>query len=516
VSRLIQDKPKPWRYSSIFFLVAFILAITLPYLHAHFAAGDKLVFSGFLLNPVDGNTYLAKMYQGWAGEWQFTLPYTAQKGDGAYLFLFYLFLGHLSRWTGLPLVVVFHIARVLGAVFMLAALFAFCRHIFAYDLRSSRKAVLLAAIGSGVGWLALPTGQFTSDFWVAEAYPFLSAYANPHFALGLALLLTLFLFCCREPSIRNSLLLFGLSILLAIIQPFGVVIGLIVIGGKLALDSWDEHRLKWKPMLPVLLGGGIPLLYQYWAILSDPLLSGWNLQNVTPAPPLWDLVLSLSPALPLAIFTIGKSWKAGALKEIRLPVVWLIAGLVLIFVPFNLQRRFMLGIYVPVAILAVSALAHLEGKRSLRTWTALLVVSVLTNIIILAAGIFGATAQDPAIYLTRGEYEALEWIAAETNEDAIILSSPEMGRFIPAYTGRRVVYGHPFETVDAEEQERIVRAFYAGAENENQMAANMQSIGVDYVFVGPREREIGTPHWISGWMPVYQSGDISILKIEDQ
>jgi hypothetical protein len=497
-------------------MAAFILAITLPYLNAHFAAGDKLVFGGFLLNPIDGSTYLAKMYQGWAGEWQFTLPYTTQKGEGSYLFLFYLFLGHFSRWTGLSLLAVFHLARVLGAVSMLCALIAFCNHIFANDLKFNRKAVLLAAIGSGVGWLALPTGQFTSDFWVAEAYPFLSAYANPHFAFGLALLLALFLFTYKVHSIRNNLLLFGLSILLAIIQPFGVVIALIVISGKLALDSWDEKRLKWQPVLPVLLGGGIPLLYQYWAILTDPLLSGWNLQNVTPAPPLWDLILSLSPALLLAIYAIGKRWKAGTLKQIRLPLVWLIASLILIYLPFNLQRRFMFGLYVPVAILAVSALAHLEGRRLVRTWVAVLVFSILTNIIILAAGFFGVSARDPSLYLTRGEFEALEWIRAETHEDAIILASPEMGRFIPAYTGRRVIYGHPFETVHAEEQERLVLALYADAENQSQVAAKMQSSGVDYIFVGPREREIGTPHWLSGWMPVYLSGEISILKFEDQ
>ena len=64
------------------------------------AGGDTHVFGGFLLNPLDGNSYLAKMQQGASGSWRFTLPFTPEPGEGAYLFLFYLALGHLCRLTG--------------------------------------------------------------------------------------------------------------------------------------------------------------------------------------------------------------------------------------------------------------------------------------------------------------------------------------------------------------------------------------------------------------------------------
>ena len=77
------------------------LAIVLPFVIAALVGGPQRVFVGFLFNPIDGATYLAKMYEGLMGQWRFTLPYTAEPGQGAYLFLFYLFLGHLARWTGL-------------------------------------------------------------------------------------------------------------------------------------------------------------------------------------------------------------------------------------------------------------------------------------------------------------------------------------------------------------------------------------------------------------------------------
>jgi len=74
-----------------------VLLTTGPYLAAQRAAGSEFVFGGFLLNPVDGYSYLAKMLQGFQGSWRFHLPYAADPGQGAYIFGFYLFLGHLDR-----------------------------------------------------------------------------------------------------------------------------------------------------------------------------------------------------------------------------------------------------------------------------------------------------------------------------------------------------------------------------------------------------------------------------------
>src|SRR3989304_2049355 len=106
--------------------VMFIL-IALPYLGAAQAAGQDYHFGGMLLNPVDGNSYLAKMYQGWQGNWQFRLPFTVESGEGAYLFLYYLFLGHLARLGGISLLLTFHLARLGGSLFMLLALWRFYR-----------------------------------------------------------------------------------------------------------------------------------------------------------------------------------------------------------------------------------------------------------------------------------------------------------------------------------------------------------------------------------------------------
>ncbi len=87
----------------ITFLLAIIL-ITLPYIAAFAGQGEDNIFTGFLVNPFDGNSYLAKMMEGFQGRWTFTLPFSQDPGEGEYIFLFYLFLGHLARITGIPLI----------------------------------------------------------------------------------------------------------------------------------------------------------------------------------------------------------------------------------------------------------------------------------------------------------------------------------------------------------------------------------------------------------------------------
>ena len=156
---------------SLFLWAIIVLVIgltTIPYLYAISISGTEHVFGGFLLNPMDGYTYLAKMYQGWEGNWRFTLPYTAEPGRGAYLNVLYVFLGHLARLINLPLILVFHLGRLSAAILMLLALFRFFSTMLV-EKRLVRSAFLLVALGSGLGWLAVVFNAFTADFWVAEA-----------------------------------------------------------------------------------------------------------------------------------------------------------------------------------------------------------------------------------------------------------------------------------------------------------------------------------------------------------
>lgn len=499
-----------WQLFGIISLYVFL--ITLPYLFAWGAGGETHVFNGLLINPIDGNSYLAKMRQGFNGAWSFNLPYSYEPGEGAYIMMLYLLLGHIARLLHIPLALTFHLARLISAVFMALSLERLCRRVF--PERGRWLALTLALFGSGLGWLAVIFGQFTSDLWVVEAYPFLAGYATPHFALGMALQLWLLGAVVAEErdwGMWLKLALAGLG--LSLLSPFAVVVIATVGGGLLV---WRiTKREAWRGLFVRLLVIGVSstpaMVYDLWVSQTHPVLKVWHAQNLTVSPPWWDLLLALSPALLLAVYGARLALK-GKNKTGQMLAMWLVVCLVLVYLPFSLQRRFLHGLYVAIALLAVRAIVHIVERWP--RWRILLpgsvvVLSVLTNVVVLLSGVYGANTLDPSLYITKAESRAFAWIEENTADQALVLAAPDTGLVLPVYTQARVLYGHPFETVQAEEMEDLVVAFYGGSVSAAEV---MGSYPVRYVFYGPRERQLGRPDWLSGETPVYDQDGVQIYK----
>ncbi len=520
--------------------IFFIILICVPYIWAFQNVGSDHKFGGFLLNPIDGNSYLAKMYQGWQGNWKFNLPYSAQTEGGGYLFLFYLALGHLSRITGISLQTTFHGVRILGAVLLLLSLWHFFSRVLS-TRRARYFALGLALFGSGMGWIAAMFGLFTADFWVAEGYPFLSAYANPHFPIGMAIMLWILTpKVIGEPlkpnknGLLRNVLLFVAAFVLSMILPFGVVVAMIVLVGLALWEFWSEYSGfnreflgisvitgifrqsgSVRKLFPVLLGGIPVLVYEAWITQNDPFLAIWNEQNLTISPSLWDTFISFSP---LALFAIpGIYWVLRKkMVSARVLLVWVGLGILLMYVPWNLQRRFFMGYLIPLAGLAAIGLDYLfmRSKVIALAVTCLIALLILpTNLIILIGGIQAVRAKEPKVVLTRDEFDGLMWLESNLPRDALVLASPEMGLFIPAYTGRRVLYGHPYETVNATQMEELVLKLFRDLDNGNY--ENLHKEEVSYLFYGSREQEIAGETFDLNFEPVYSSGEVQIYKIQD-
>jgi hypothetical protein len=524
---------------AIWIALLVLILISLPYGIAALAGQPEHVFGGFLLNPQDGNTYLAKMYQGWRGDLRFTLPYSADPGRGGYLNLYYLFLGHLARWVGMSLLLLYHLARLFGAALMLVALWRF----LAVTISAERWRVwafAFAGLGLGLGWMVLIFGIKTSDFWVSEAYPFLSAFINPHFPLGLALLLWLLtlpgLYGDRPlqgwlPDWKAG----GAALLLSILSPFGIAIALAVLAGLLfwelaallfsgsglsfagAISAPVCRRLFYRLIWTSLFG--IPVvLYDLWVTRVDPQLAIWDAQNITLTPPAWDLVLAFSPILLLAL---PGAWYVIRRHEqyARVLLVWALISVILINFPLGFQRRFLMGLYVPLVGLAVYGLELLVARFSIRLARRVAVLAMAlalpTILFVLLVGMFGVQTHNPALYLTQGEAMSLEWLESNTPATALVLASPETGLLIPARTGRRVIYGHAFETVNAVKEKAQVEKFFQGfTPGDIPSAADfLEQRQVDYVFYGPRERQLGSLPGQLGLRQVYSGGTPGVDEV---
>jgi hypothetical protein len=112
-------------------------------------------------------------------------------------------------------------------------------------------------------------------------------------------------------------------------------------------------------------------------------------------------------------------------------------------------------------------------------------------------------------YLGAGEWAALRWLRDEGEPDAVVLCSTRMGLFVPAWAGQPVVYGHPFETVNAEERKAQVEAYWAGEMEAREREAFLQENQVEYVLVDSR---IGGLE-IGDWRLAFEADDVSVYDV---
>jgi hypothetical protein len=509
-------------------LIALLIA-SLPYLFGALSAGPDRVFTGLQVNPLDGLSYLAKMRLGYEGDWLFRLLFTPEQGQGVFLFTYFVALGHLARVLGLPLIAVFHAARLIGGFVLLWMIYELIARVTdTVDLR--RRAWWIVALSSGVGWLAALLGHGDSaDMTIPEANTFYMLIANAHFALAAAIMIAMFLLILemRAFSIGRLVILTALSLLLAIIQPFAPIAVYGIAGVTLLVLWWRNARSRPstalrsaqqasefpRPQFVAAFIAGlmtVPLLiYLYSATQADEVLRAWSQQNQTPSPPPIDYLLGYGLLWIFAFFGARQAWRRKTDWDVLL-LVWIIVTLPLLYAPFPLQRRLSLGLHVPIGILAAIGLSEIVRAKWPRR--ALIGVTLLTSVFIELALFGGAAVRDPRIYLTTNEAAALNWLQANAPREAVVLASPELGGFIPAFAGQRVVYGHPFETVNAETREQQVKDFFANQIDQDQL---LRDFAVAYVIAGPRERKLGA----FDAMPlpveeVFSSGDVTVYRVK--
>jgi hypothetical protein len=432
-----------------------------------------------------------------------------------FIFTYHLLLGHVARWLGVSLDPVYHGARVLASELFLITAYHFIAR-FIEPVRQRVGVWLLFIFSSGAGWLALPT--LTSDFWVSEAYPFLTLFSNAHFPLTWSSLLWLFEWTLpglAMPGWRQWILVVWVITLQALIQPMVLLsVGLLV--GGMVLGRWlisrRFHLKEWLTLGGVGLASLPWLLNAFFVTRASSQLAGWNAQNLTPSPPWWDALLS--GGLPLGLALVGvviAARRRTACDQVLL--YWFGLSLLALYAPFALQRRLSLGLWMPMILLAVLGWREGLAPRLPARWRRPLValaaiLMLLTNSLVYLTTTFAVQERHPKLFLTTAEVVGLQWLAKHATGQ-VVLASPELGLFIPAQTDARVIYGHPFETAAAEVHEQAVLNFFTGKVSDP--STFLQAYAVRYIVAGPRERALGLSLTLpAGWKVVFQLGEVVI------
>ena len=440
-----------------------VLAVvtSIPYLYAYAVQPHGQVFMGFFYLGDDANTYLAKMRQGLEGSWSWDNRYTTETSPAAYLFMFWLLLGHLAGLLNLPLIFVFHLAMIAAAFALMAAVWAFVTHFIA-DRSARRFAFFFCAIGLGMGYVIQALGHpvifgnvtDTLDWRMPELTAFYSVLALPHFAWS------------------GVFAGFGVVLTLKAIQRGSL--SLAVLAGLAWLGQASIH-----PQMPILMGGAtavalilrpasprgwlaaavafaIPapyILYCYFAFIGNPEVQRWTFHSKNALPPEgFSLFFAIAPQLLLALTGLPIVLRRRSREDLFL-IAWLVLIAAILYLPNpagDLRRRFLDGMYMPLVVLGAIGMYEtiLPRLRSARAH-ALIPFSYVSFAAIGSAFLVLAPiliATQPQYSVSQAEYDGLNWLGREPV--GRVLSMPGVGLYVPAYSPDTVYVGHYDETFD--------------------------------------------------------------------
>ena len=487
-----------------------VLAAALPYVAGALAQTPEWRFSGSIMDRVDYHTYLAKMWQGYRGGWSYSLLFTPEPHQGVYVQTFYVPLGHLARMAHLGLPATYHIARSLFGFLMLLAIYRFIS-LFVPSTRTRRIAFLLAAIASGLGWLTevvaptMPGGVSPMDFWLLDAFTYLAVLVVPHFCAAVALLLSIYILLLKRadgPHLWEGVLAVLASVALGLIHPHALLLADAVPLLYWGVEALRTRRVVWRGVLAVILMGisQMPIVaYDLWVLRTQPVFAGWSAQNVTLSPPLRVYLWGYGLLLVLGVVGLVV-WARRGGQGLAFPAIWIVLVAVLIHLPWNLQRRFLEGVQVPLGLLAGIGLAEglfpEPGGQSLSRprWLAmamLVALAAMSNLYLTVGHTFAVATRDSRLYWPAEVLAGIDWLGEHTQPEDTVLSSFEAGNLIPARIGHRVVLGHWMETVEYERKKAEVARFFAADTPDRERVALLEQYGVAYLFYGPYERALG-------------------------
>lgn len=510
--RSVEISRTEWRW--VIIVSGLLAALTLvPYAWALASnqGSEAVRFMGTLSSLENGANYLSSIEQGRRGAWLFEMYHTPEAHNGAGFSLFYIFLGHVGHVTGLSNVAVFHLARVATSLFMFLALYQFGATVWV-RLRPRRLFFTLVAVGSGLGWLMLlfSTDPVAADMRIPEAFPLFAAFTNPHYPLSigcLALIASTYVTVFRrghqaEPSVDNGgLTVLLLAIALSVIQPTA----LLPIGGALMLyvimrynltRQFPVHELRWASMLWL---PALPLLVYYVAVFQfNEVMAQFNAQNEAPSPAVYQYVVGYGLLLIVALPGLARAVRRFERDGDQLMLLWFAVNVVDLYLPFNPQRRLTLGLIIPLAYFGVRALEDYWFYKIPRDWRAPALIAVVvflvpSHILNFGLPLYGAVIEKEsglsAGLLVESDYwDAIQWLDEQPVSGAVVLASPTISAWIPAYTGNRVVFGHPTETVPSEERFSQVEDWYLGKDCTT-LLDDALPFHVRYVLWGPREQD---------------------------
>ena len=522
---------RAWRHIVAAWIVVTALT-TVPYLYGLSVFPQPDHFVGFTYNIDDACVYLTWINQARDGHFLIRNLYTTEPQRLLPFNLLFLAMGLFSRLTTLSPTLTYHLWRVALILVTLFALWRLCRALDREDLAPA--AIWLASLSSGLGWLVRIGTSINRpvDLWQPEAITFLSAYLNPLFLTGIALMLWAsggLVRAVRENRASPALGAGAALLLLANIHTYDLLtVGLAWALYAITLICWDRARgrraVKWGLAAAAI---SLPTVaYQVLLYAREPV---YRLRAQTPAesPAIWFFLIGygllLAPAAVGAVRGIRNSDSSTVFLT-----AWALAGFAAVYLPLAQQRKLIMGTHIPLCALAadalVPAIARVKAVRPAFVWALALAVLLPSNLLFLRKDLsllsIGQTAPLFPPALTKDEVDVMRCLARSAGPDDVVLAQPNLALFVPALAGKRVYFGHWSETVDYQEKFDQWLTFADVSTADAWRERFLRDEGVTLVVQNLQTGRIGqrtlggpiSPHVAA---EVYRSGQLAVYRVPD-
>ncbi|GBC95945.1 hypothetical protein HRbin16_01745 [bacterium HR16] len=528
-------------------ILAIVLFTLLPYLFGAWLSLGRKYF--WINHNIDDNcVYLAWIRQAWEGHFFFENRFTTDPQPRLSTNLFFWAIGTVARWTGLPVLLLFHLTRMGLGIVWLWTLWLLYKRLLPEGARM--PALWLACVSAGLGWLFWRNAGINApiDVWQVEAFTFLSLYLNPLFVVG-----TLLMTACTYDlwramqerrwgfAVRAGVwaLLLGNIHSYDVVQVAGAWLAFLLVSTALRKPL---DRQRWLMALTTGLIGLPSVVYQYWLYRIDPIFRH-RADVPTSAPPLWHVLAGYAPLLVLALIAVAIIVRERRHREepFLLLLCWAVVGIGLqylprifatvgVHLPMNFERKMIMGAHLPLCALAGWGLwllvCHLPARRALLVTALVIAFTTPSNVRWLIRDgqnlirNMANTGMHRA-YMEPEEWEAIQWLANNTRPEEAVLAFPSFAVFIPPFAGNRVYVGHWGETPQFAERLRETLRFLDARRSDAERYELLRRAKVKYIVAFSPEMEgwFGVPlrdfvaQPLQGTEVVFQNRLVVILKL---
>lgn len=506
-----------WWWTTIVSLT-FILAAFIPFLIIVFLnpVTSDIQFMGAMHDFQDSAADIARMQQGADGDILVDFLYTSSPQDAALIDLVYVLLGKLGRLIELSQTILFHMMRIFVSLFMYLTIYHLGANIWV-RVRTRRIFFVLASVSAGFGWLfAILTGGHSEllipDLSLPQAFPIHASAANIHYPLAiscLALIASTIIGILRPGESEKPMpdngggLVFIASLVLALaypeaLLPLGIAYALNVVvnwsqSKKITAREWYWGLWILVPALPIIT-------YNLLTFVNNPDITEWVQQRASENMPVWLLVAALIIPVSLALPALTRAVRRFEADGDRFMLLWLLSMVVTTYLPLQLNQYLLIAITLPLAYFATRATEdfwfnYIPRRFRPRVYILFIPILVMSHIFWMFLPIYPflqGWQNHSDIFFAREYSNTLIEFDLEAPEDSIVLASPRVSLWIPAWTGLRVVYGHPDETMNAPQIHQDVILWFEQSDPNAEICQRLiDDHDIDFVIYGPRERRLG-------------------------